>query len=183
MISLATAKVNKRVAKNKFQFNMPTVESIYWRYKVSAETTTLTSSEEHKELQIFEVKFLDNKIDVKVLAQIQKAIPYKILFLVCEKSYLALNTTVLKLESNLVVNDILEVQAKSIITLYEKLIEKFITIARKHNESLEDLVARHVQVEKLQKEIEKLERMRDKEKQPNKRIAINEEIARLMKLK
>lgn len=69
----------------------------------------------------------------------------------------------------------------TISELYGQLLYYVCELTPKANETAEEITERKAHLISLQKEITKLERLRDKEKQPNKKIAINEQIAKMKK--
>jgi len=71
-----TAKVNAAVTT---QF-VAQVEQIKWAYKLSAKTLNIEPSKAVPEIQVFELKLKGDVVDEKVLAAIDKAIPFPILF-------------------------------------------------------------------------------------------------------
>ena len=87
-----TTEFNKRIPKQKFYENMdisPTlkkvfveqVKIIYWRNKIAASTTNLAPGNNVTELEVFEVRLSSPVFDDSLLRQIDKEMPYHILFL------------------------------------------------------------------------------------------------------
>ena len=87
-----STEYNKRIPKQKFYENIsvtPTmrsifkdkIKSIYWRNKIAASTLNLAPGEYVTEIEIFEVKLEEQNLDVSVLRQIDREIPYHIVFL------------------------------------------------------------------------------------------------------
>lgn len=85
-----STEFNKRIPKQKFYENIevsPAVKRIfveqiriiYWRNKLAA-TLNLAAGDAVTEIEIFEVKLNTPQLDEAVLRQIDKAIPYHILF-------------------------------------------------------------------------------------------------------
>ena len=83
---------NKRIPKEKFYENLnvtPTIKKcfvdqikvIYWRNKIAASTTNLAAGNTVTEIEVFEIKLKRNLLDEGVLRQIDKKIPYHIVFL------------------------------------------------------------------------------------------------------
>lgn len=86
-----STEFNKRIPKQKFYENIevsPSVKRIfveqiriiYWRNKLAAATLNLAAGEAVTEIEVFEVKLNAPQLDEAVLRQIDKAIPYHILF-------------------------------------------------------------------------------------------------------
>lgn len=87
-----TTEFNKRIPKQKFYENMnispalkkvftEQVKVIYWRNKIAASTLNLAQGNKVTELEVFEVKLNSRELDNTFLHQIDKEIPYHILFL------------------------------------------------------------------------------------------------------
>ena len=88
----ASTEFNKRIPKNKFYENISVspalkssfveqIKAIYWRNKVATTTINLAAGEAVTELEVFELKLNKPVLDENVLRQIDKEIPYHILFL------------------------------------------------------------------------------------------------------
>jgi len=74
---------------------------------------------------------------------------------------------------------IIEKRSSKLTELYEDIAKAFIPINHKAKESIAELIARYKNVQKLEKEIKALQRKVDSEKQPNKRIELNEKLKEL----
>ena len=87
-----TTEFNKRIPKQKFYENMDIspalkkvfveqVKIIYWKNKIAASTTNLAAGSEVTELEVFEIRLNSPVLDDGLLRQIDREIPYHILFL------------------------------------------------------------------------------------------------------
>ena len=87
-----TTEFNKRIPKEKFYENLnvsPAVKKnfvdqikvIYWRNKIAATTTNLAAGNTVTEIEVFEIKLKTNTLDEAVLRQMDREIPYHIIFL------------------------------------------------------------------------------------------------------
>lgn len=87
-----TTEFNKRIPKQKFYDNLTVtpalkkvfidqIKTIYWRNKIAASTTNLAPGTAVTELVVFEVKLNSQILDDSFLRQIDKEIPYHILFI------------------------------------------------------------------------------------------------------
>ena len=88
---------NKRIPKQKFYENIDIphtlkrvfvdqIRIIYWRNKLAATTMNIAAGEEVTEIEVFEVRVQEPQFDEAVLRQIDKEIPYHILFLLtCDR--------------------------------------------------------------------------------------------------
>ena len=88
----ASTEFGKRIPKQKFYENIditPTLKRvfveqirlIYWRNKLATTTLNLAAGEAVKEIEVFEVRLNAPQLDEAVLRQIDKEIPYHILFI------------------------------------------------------------------------------------------------------
>jgi hypothetical protein len=74
-----TTIFNKRIPKEKFYENLQV--GIHWRNKIAPTTTNLAEGREVIEIEVFEIKLKTSLLDEEVLRQIDRNIPYHILFL------------------------------------------------------------------------------------------------------
>ena len=87
-----STEFNKRIPKQKFYENIavtPTMKKafveqiriIYWRNKIATTTLNLAAGEQVTEIEVFEMRLSAPELDESVLRQIDREIPYHILFL------------------------------------------------------------------------------------------------------
>ena len=87
-----TTEFNKKIPKKKFYENLTVspalkkvfveqVKGIYWRHKIAVSTMNIAPGSNVTELEIFEVLLNSPTLDDSFLRQIDKQIPYHILFL------------------------------------------------------------------------------------------------------
>lgn len=86
----------KRIPKQKFYENLEVppalrlvfqkqISTVYWRNKLAADTIHVAAGEQVQEIEVFEVHLFQPQLDEVVLRQIDREIPYHILFvLTCE---------------------------------------------------------------------------------------------------
>ena len=96
-----STEFNKRIPKQKFYEKIDVspalkrvfveqIKIIYWRNKLAATTLNLAPGTSVDEIEIIEIKLSSQELDVAVLRQIDKEIPYHILFVLeCEGKYRA----------------------------------------------------------------------------------------------
>ena len=96
-----TTEFNKRIPKQKFYENLDIspaikkvfvdqVKTIYWRNKIATTTVNLAPGTDVNEIEVFEVKLSSEMLDEGMLRQMDKEIPYHILFLLeYQKKYQA----------------------------------------------------------------------------------------------
>ena len=88
----ASTEYNKRIPKQKFydklsvtpamkRIFMNKIKSIYWRNKIAVSTINLAPGDIVTEIEVFEIKLEEQSLDESVLCQIDREIPYHIVFL------------------------------------------------------------------------------------------------------
>lgn len=206
-----TTEFNKRIPKQKFYENMnispvlkkvfvEQVKIIYWRNKIAASTTNLAAGSHVRELEVFEVRLNSSVLDDSLLRQIDKEIPYHILFLleydgkyqawIGYKEAAASGNKAFKVNGYyhtewLVEDELpLKLEGLSVDAVYENFVRQIAGDKLKTEstgESLKESVARDEQKQALQKQIAKLQAKICKEKQLNKQMQMNTELKKLKK--
>lgn len=205
-----TTEFNKRIPKQKFYENLTVtpaikrvfidqVKVIYWRNKIAATTVNLAPGETVTEIEVFEIKLNSSQLDAAVLKQIDKEIPYHILFLLeYEGRYQA--WTAYKEEAGSGTNAFkvgtyyhtdwrseeelpLKLDGLNIDKLYENFVWQIAgdVLQTNNEESLKESVERDEKRKQLQKQIDSLQAKVRKEKQLNKQVQLNAELKRLRK--
>ena len=206
-----STEFNKRIPKQKFYENITVtpilkrifvdqIKVIYWRNKVAASTVNLAPGKAVTEVEFFEVKLASVPLDEAVLRQIDREIPYHIIFLLeYEGKYQAWTCykeassgkTAFKVgtyyhtewlpEEELPIH----IDGLDLDTAYENFVRQIagdiLSPGVDSSESLIESVAREEKRRKLQKQIEALETKMRKEKQLNRQMNLNAELKRLMK--
>lgn len=197
---------NKRIPKEKFYENLnvsPTtkkyfvdqIKVIYWRNKIAPSTINLAKGNTVTEIEIFEIKLKTDHLDESVLRQMDREIPYHIVFLLeYESKYQAWVGYKEATESGnnaFKVNNYyhtdwmpqdelnLKVEGLNMDTVWENLIIQVGGVEVGQGKSLDEQIQLDEQKAKLQKEIEKLEKQARNEKQPNKKFALVQQIKQL----
>lgn len=206
-----TTEFNKRIPKQKFYENMnispvlkkvfvEQVKIIYWRNKIAASTTNLAAGSHVRELEVFEVRLNSSVLDDSLLRQIDKEIPYHILFLleydgkyqawIGYKEAAASGNKAFKVNGYyhtewLVEDELpLKLEGLSVDAVYENFVRQIAGDKLKTEtagESLKESVARDEQKQQLQKQIATLQAKIRKEKQLNKQMQMNTELKKLKK--
>ena len=211
MLSLpTTTEFNRRIPKQKFYENLtisPTLKKsfvdqikvIFWRNKIASTTMNLAPGESVTEIEIFEIKLNDQNLDEAVLRQIDKEIPYHIVFLLehegkyqawtAYKEATASGNNAFKVgtyyhtkwmdEEKLP----LKIDGLNIDKVYENYVRQIAgnCLKGESNESLKESVERSAKRQQLEKEIEQLRIKIRKEKQLNKQIQLNAELKKIKK--
>ena len=206
-----TTEFNKRIPKQKFYENMDIspalkkvfveqVRIIYWKNKIAASTTNLAAGSHVRELEVFEVRLNSSVLDDSLLRQIDKEIPYHILFLleydgkyqawIGYKEAASSGNKAFKVNGYyhtewLVEDELpLKLEGLSVDAVYENFIRQIAGDKLKTEsagESLKESVARDEQKQQLQKQITTLQAKIRKEKQLNKQMQMNTELKKLKK--
>lgn len=206
-----TTEFNKRIQKQKFYENMDIspvlkkifveqVRIIYWKNKIAASTTNLAAGTDVTELEVFEVRLSSPVLDDSLLRQIDKEIPYHILFLleyqgkyqawIGYKEAAASGNKAFKVNGYyhtewLAEDELpLKLEGLSVDAVYENFVRQIAGDKLKTEaagESLKESVARDEQKQALQKQIATLQAKIRKEKQLNKQMQMNNELKKLKK--
>ena len=206
-----TTEFNKRIPKQKFYENMDIspalkkvfveqVKIIYWRNKIATSTTNLATGNDVTELEVFEVRLNSPVLDDGLLRQIDREIPYHILFLleyqrkyqawIGYKEAAASGNKAFKVNGYyhtewLEEDELpLKLEGLSVDAVYENFVRQIAGDKLKSEtsgESLKESVARDEQKQALQKQIDTLKAKIRKEKQLNKQMEMNNELKKLKK--
>lgn len=206
-----TTEFNKRIPKQKFYENMDIspalkkvfveqVRSIYWKNKIAASTMNLAAGTDVTELEVLEVRLRSPVPDDSLLRQIDKEIPYHILFLleyqgkyqawIGYKEAAASGTNAFKVNGYyhtawLPEDELpLKVEGLSVDKVYENFVRQIAGDTLKTadaGETLKESVARSEQKQQLEKQIATLQAKIRKEKQLNKQMQMNTELKKLKK--
>ena len=205
-----STEFNRRIPKQKFYENLSVtpalkrvfidqIKVIYWRNKIATTTMNLATGETVTEVEIFEVRLDDPKLDVSVLRQIDKEIPYHIIFLLeydgkhqawtAYKEEAASGNSAFKVgtyyhtdwlpESELP----LKIDGLNIDKVYENFVRQIAGDALQTDtgETLKESVERDERRQQLEKQITSLQAKVRKEKQLNKQVQLNTELKKLRK--
>ncbi len=206
-----STEFNKRIPKQKFYENMDIspalkkvfveqVKIIYWKNKIAASTTNLAAGVDVTELEVFEIRLNSQVLDDGLLRQIDREIPYHILFLleyqgkyqawIGYKEAATSGNKAFKVNGYyhtdwLVEEELpLKLEGLNVDKVYENFVRQIAgdkLQAENAEESLKDSVARDEQRQALQKQIDTLKAKIRKEKQLNKQVQMNAELKKLRK--
>lgn len=212
MIALPkTTEFNRRIPKQKFYENMdisPTlkkvfveyVKIIYWKNKIAVSTTNLAAGKDVTELEVFEIRLNSPITDDNLLRQIDRQIPYHILFILeYENKYQAwigykeaamsgnnafkvsgyYHTEWLE-EDKLTLN----MEGLNLDAVYENYVRQIAgdRLERENSgERLKESIERDEKRQQLQKQIDVLTARIRKEKQLNKQMEMNSQLKELKK--
>ena len=205
-----STEFNKRIPKQKFYENLDgspalrrvfvdQIKLVYWRNKLAASTLNIAAGDTVTEVEVFEVRLNEPQLDEAVLKQIDKEIPYHILFiLTCDgktqawigyKEAAASGSNAFKVSryyhTDWVPEDELHlsIDGLNMDVVYESLLRQIAgdTLQSDSGESLKESVARDEKKKQLEKQIAALEGRMRKEKQLNRRMEMNAELKKLRK--
>jgi len=176
------------------------IRNIYWRNKIAETTINLAAGDTVKEVEVFEVKLSSAPLDESVLRQIDKEIPYHILFILeHDGKYQAWTAYKEKAQSGnnafkvgtyyhtewLNESELpIKIDGLNIDKVYENFVRQIagdILPTEMTDETLAESVARDERRKELTKQIENLQAKMRKEKQLNKQVELNAEIKKLKK--
>lgn len=208
-----TTEFNKRIPKQKFYENInitPTlrrffvdqIKVVYWRNKIAPSTMNLEAGNNVTEIEVFEVKLNSTPLDISVLRQIDKEIPYHIVFLleyegkyqawIAYKEKAGSGSNAFKVDTyyhtDWLAEDelILRLDGLNMDAVYENYVRQIAgdalrTVSGGEPESLKESVERDKRVQQLQKQIDTLQAKVRKEKQLNRQMELNAELKKLKK--
>lgn len=195
---------NKRIPKQKFYENIAVtpamkrafveqIRIIYWRNKIATTTLNLAAGGQVTEIEVVEVRLSAPELDESVLRQIDREIPYHILFLLeYEDKYRAVigykeaaaGKTAFKVDryysTDWLDEDDLPVHLEGLTldAVYENFVRQIAgdALGTGQSASLKDSVEQQKQREQLEKQIAALEAKIRKEKQPRKKFELVQNI-------
>ena len=206
----ASTEFNKKIPKQKFYDNLDIspalrrvfvdqIRLVYWRNKLAASTLNIATGEAVTEIEVFEVRLNDPQLDEAVLKQIDKEIPYHILFvLTCDgkaqawigyKEAAASGSNAFQVSRYyhtdwMPENELhLGIDGLNMDAVYESLVRQIAgdKLQTDSGESLKESVERDEKKKQLEKRISVLENKMKKEKQLNRRMEMNSELKKLRK--
>ena len=172
------------------------IERITWQSKIAPSTVNIAPGEQVQEIEVFVIRLNQRSLDTKVLSQIDKEIPYHILFLLQygdeQQAWIAYKE---QTTSGTFKPDVyyhtqwlpqearpLKLRGLNMDALYENLIRQ-VAGDRLAGESdaydIQESIQRDKRRQRLQREIEALAKKVQSEKQFNRQVALNAEIKRL----
>lgn len=205
-----STEFNKRIPKQKFYENLDVsatlrrvfvdqIRIVYWRNKLAASTLNIAAGEAVTEIEVFEVRLNEPKLDEAVLKQIDKEIPYHLLFiLTCDgkaQAWIGYKEAAASGSSAFKVNRYyhtdwmpedelqLRIDGLNMDAVYESLVRQIAgdKLQADSGESLKESVERDEKIKNLKKQIEVIQGKIRKEKQLNVQMKLNGELKKLKK--
>lgn len=201
--------VNRKIPKKKFYENLNVspslkrsfveeIQAIYWSNKIAPSTVNIQEGNYVKELEVFTIELNGNTLNEAVLRQIDREIPYHILFVlqfeenvqswIAYKESSGNNQTAFRVEkyyhSDWQKDYCISLDGLSMDEFYENVVrhiagESFENLVHTQGESLHETVERESLAQQLESQIEKLKIQLRKEKQLNKQFEINGKIRKI----
>ena len=204
-----TTEFNKRIPKQKFYENLTVtpglkrafteqVKIIWWRNKIAAATVNLAPGEAVTEIEMLELRLNQPSLDESVLLQIDREIPYHILFLLeyggKYQAWIGYKEAVSSSSAFKVRQYYhtgwmeperlpIRMEGITVDAVYENFVRQVAgdSLAPSGGEALQDSVERDLRRQQLQKQIAALENKIRKEKQLNRQVELNAELKKLRK--
>jgi len=172
------------------------VGEILWKYKLSPETINLPARNGINEIQVFEITLKTPDIDAIVLQAIDKAIPFPLVFQLVHDAQIRFAASYKRMsEANaskwVIEGSFLTVPqsadaersplpvALDLAGLYEQIVRRHIPLSSRVGEGITEHVARFNVLEAKKKAHRKLEARLAREKQFNRKVALNAELRAL----
>lgn len=204
-----STEFNKRIPKQKFYDNLtvsPTLKRsfvdqiriIYWANKIAPSTLNLAEGKNVTEIEVFHIRLNQETLDENVLKQIDREIPYHILFILEQdgryKAVIGYKETAGSGKAAFKVDRYYQTEwmpeeelpvhldGLNIDAVYENFVRQIagdVLQAATPQESLKESVARDDRRDALQKQINKLQAKIRKEKQLNRQMEMNAELKKL----
>ena len=194
----STTEYNKRIPKQKFYEKLSVtpalkrifveqIQSVIWANKIAPTTVNISAGKEVAEIEVFRIVLNSGSLDESALRQMDKQIPYHILFVLeyNEKYQIWIGYKEQSGGDNAFkVNkyyhtdwlDEQSVQVKlegfDMDSIYENLVRRIGGIEGSGDDTLGEQIADKERREKLEKEIAKLEKLARAEKQPKKKFEL-----------
>lgn len=206
-----STEFNKRIPKQKFYENLSIspalkksfvedIRLIYWRNKIAASTMNLSAGQTVTEIEVFEIRLNTPTVNEAVLRQIDRGIPYHILFLLTYEGKMqawmgykeaAPGSTAFKVSGYYHTDWVSEAELSltadglTLDAVYENFLRQLagnaLSQTENNGETLQQSVWKSEQRAKLQKQMEALQGKIRKEKQLNKQVEMNTLLKQLQK--
>ena len=207
-----STEFNRRIPKQKFYENLSItpalrrsfiddVRGIYWRNKLAVTTLNLAAGSSVTEIEVFEIQLNARSIDEAVLRQIDREIPYHILFLLSyENQYqawigykeaAASGSQAFKVSQYYHTEWLdearlpLQLDGLNLDTVYENFVRQIRNSVESEVWRVELSVSENIAIDQkrqqLEKQIAALEKKIRREKQFNKQVEMNAELKKLKK--
>ena len=205
-----STEYGKRIPKQKFYDNLSIspelkrvfaeqIAAIFWSNKLSPDTLNVAAGDTVDEIEVFTIRLNQPSLDTRVLQQIDKQIPYHIIFVLEYKGRLqawigykeaaASGSNAFKVSryyhTDWMTEDELHlsIDGLNMDAVYESLVRQIAgdKLQTDSSESLKESVVRDENKKQLEKQIAALENKMRREKQLNRQMEMNAELKNLRK--
>lgn len=205
-----STEFNKRIPKQKFYDNLSIspslkrsfidqIKVIYWINKIASSTVNLAEGRSVKEIEVFKVKLNTPSLDELVLKQIDREIPYHIIFFLeygrKMQAWIGYKETSSSGSAAFKVNRYyhtewfeedkltIRIEGLNMDAVYENFVRQIAAgnLQSNQTESLKQSVERNEQIENLKRQSICLQGKIRKEKQLNQQMQMNEELRKIKK--
>lgn len=203
-----TTEFNKRIPKQKFYENLDVtpalkrvfveqIRLIHWRNKLAATTMNIAQGNAVEEIEVIEIKLTQSQLNEAVLKQIDKEIPYHILFILSYEGKVQAWTGYKEASESgnkaFKVNKYyhtdwmpqdeltLKIEGLNMDSVWENFIIQVGGVEVGQGKSLAEQIEVDDRKAQLIKDIEKLEKQARTEKQPNKKFQLAQQAKALKK--
>lgn len=204
-----TTEFNKRIPKQKFYENLTVtpalkrafveqIRLIWWRNKIALATANLAPGKSVTEVEVLELRLNQPSLDEAVLRQIDREIPYHILFLLEHAGKYQAWIGYKEAASGSAAFQVrqyyhtgwmeperlpIRMEGITVDAVYENFVRQVAgdSLAPSGGEALQDSVERDLRRQQLQKQIAALENKIRKEKQLNRQVELNAKLKSLKK--
>lgn len=199
-----TTEYNKRIPKQKFYENLSVtpalkrvfieqIQNVIWANKIAPATISVSEGKEVTEIEVFKIVLNSNSLDESALRQMDKQIPYHILFVLeyNEKYQIWIGYKEISVGDNafkvnkyyhtewLAKQDLqIKIDGLDMDSIYTNLVRQIGGI-EKNDKTLGEQIADKEYRERLEKEIARLEKLARAEKQPKKKFDFVQQVKEL----
>ncbi|MBA3068043.1 MAG: DUF4391 domain-containing protein [Pseudomonadota bacterium] len=169
------------------------VDQIVWKFKLAPETINLAATRTVSEIQVFGISLRTNKLDEEVLRAIDRAIPFPLLFELAwsgkRKAVAAFKRPSEADATKWVVSEYFATDwapddaprqplpvALNLGGLYDAILTAMMPVSKAAGEDIQTRVARMEAIRAKTREVDRIKARLGREKQFNKRVAINAEL-------
>ena len=206
-----STEFNKRIPKQKFYEHLAgtaalkrifaeQVKSVYWRNKIAVTTMNIAAGTAVTEIEVFEIRLNQPQIGENVLRQIDKVIPYHILFLleyegkhkavISYKEAAAAGSKAFAIMRYyytdwLTLDEMpVKLEGLNIDAIYENFVRQVAADQLQSNDedSIKHAIEKEEKRRRLKKQIAALQNKIRKEKQLNRQMQLNEELKKFLKM-
>ena len=171
------------------------IDGIRWQNKISPDTMNVSAGEKVQEIEVIEIRLANESIDESILTQIDREIPYHLLYVLTKgdraklcigfKEYTQSGSNVFKVSRYFYTDwsDLgqlsISIGTADLDSVYDKLVRFIAGDNLIDDNSVSDNIEQLIRQEMIQKQIALLEKQLKQEKQLNKQIQLFNEIKTL----